>query len=201
MRQILFSCALGILLAFSTPGSAQDTGKVVAVVPFADLVNGWGSTSAVVTDRIVSQIRDAPGLRALPRPQVEDALRQAHTDTQGMLDLGDAQRVGQALGAGYVVMGEVDQFNWDFHSTYVLVATVVQQTATVALKGKVFDVARGQVLGTPEGKAQIKQTGGSTWVGPWWSSVSVEDFDNQLIGKATKQSVDQFTKQALAMMR
>jgi curli biogenesis system outer membrane secretion channel CsgG len=197
----LFVCVLGALLAFNAPGAAQDTRKVVAVVPFADMVHGWSSAGTVVTDRVVTTLRDVQALRILPTSQVQDALTQAHGDTQGMLDPAQAQKVGQALGAAYLVMGEVDQFDWEAHSAYVLVATVVQQTASVALKGQVFDVAGGQVLGTPEGKAQITQTGGSTWVGPWWSSVSVDNFDSQLIGKATTQAVDKLAKQASALMK
>jgi hypothetical protein len=98
-------------------------------------------------------------------------------------------------------MGQIDQFNWEYHSAYVLLATVVQQSATVALTGKILDVAAGQVLGQPEGKAQLTQTGGTTWVGPWWSSVSVDNFDSQLIGKATKQSVDDFAQHAIPLMK
>ena len=197
----LLVCAVGVLLAFSAPGSAQDTRKVIAVVPFADQVHGWSSASTVVTDRIVNKLHGVEGLRVLPMPQVQDALGQAHADTQGLLDPNEAQKVGQALGATYLVMGEVDQFDWQYHSAYVVLATVVQQSANVALKGQVFDVAGGQVVGTPKGEAQITQTGGSTWVGPWWSSVSVDNFDSQLIGKATTQAVDKFTKQASALMK
>ncbi|HLW49226.1 MAG TPA: CsgG/HfaB family protein [bacterium] len=204
MRRMWWSlvvCALGVLAAFSGPGAAQDARKVVAVVPFADMVHGWSGTGAVVTDHVVGKLRDVQALRVLPVPQVQDALTQAHAGSQGVLDTAEAQKVGQALGAAYVVMGEVDQFDWQSHSAYVLVATVVQQTASVALKGQVFDVARGQVVGTPEGKAQITQTGGSTWVGPWWSSVSVDNFDSQLIGKAASQAVDKLVKQAGDLMK
>jgi curli biogenesis system outer membrane secretion channel CsgG len=150
----------------------------------------------IVTDRVVAKLGPVQNPRVLPTPQVQDALSQAHTDNQGVLDPTDAQKIGQALGAGYPVMGEVDQFDWQYHTAYVVVATVVQQSANVALKGEVFDVAGGQVIGTPKGDAQLTQTGGSTWAGPWWSSISVDNFDSQLIGKATAQAVDKFTKQA-----
>jgi curli biogenesis system outer membrane secretion channel CsgG len=201
MRRVLIACLVAAVLCAAGPGLAQTGGKVVAVVPFQDLVHGWGSTSQVVTDRLISRLRDEAALRVLPREQVETTLRSANVGSQGVLDAADAQKVGQSLGAAYVVMGEVDQFNWEYHSATVLVATVTQQSATVALKGKVLDVASGQVLGQPEGKGQLTQTGGSTWVGPWWSSVSVDNFDNQLIGKATKQSVEQFAKQAVPLMK
>jgi len=201
MRRGLIACAVAAMLCVATPGVAQDARKVVAVVNFQDLVHGWSSTSQIVTDRLISRLHDEVNLRVLPREQVEAALRSANVGSEGVLDAGDAQKIGQSLGAAYVVMGEVDQFNWEYHSVSVLVATVVQQSATVALKGKVLDVAGGRVLGQPEGKGQITQTGGSTWVGPWWSTVSVDNFDNQLIGKATKQSVEQFAKQAVPLMR
>ncbi|HXX37215.1 MAG TPA: CsgG/HfaB family protein [bacterium] len=201
MKRGVIACLLAVALCATTQGFAQDTRKVVAVVDFEDLVHGWSSTSEVVTDRLISRLRDEAGLRVLPREQVEAALRSANVESQGVLDAGDAQKVGQSLGANYVVMGQIDQFDWEYHSAYVLLATVVQQSATVSLKGKLLDVTSGQVLGQPQGKGQLTQTGGTTWVGPWWSSISVDNFDNQLIGKATKQSVEDFAKQAVPLMK
>jgi TolB-like protein len=197
----LFACVVGVLLASSAPGAAQDARKVVAVVPFADQVHGWSGTSGVVTDRIAGKLHDIQGLKVLSMSQVQEALGQARPGAQGVLEANEAQKVGQALGAAYLVMGEIDQFDWQYRSAYVVVATVVQQSVNVALKGQVFDVAGGQVAGAPKGDAQITQTGGSTWVGPWWSSVSIDNFDSQLIGKATLQAVDKFTKQATALMK
>jgi hypothetical protein len=71
----------------------------------------------------------------------------------------------------------------------------------VALNGQVFDVAGGRVLGTPDAEVRVTQLGGSTWDGPWWSIVSVDTFDSQLIGKATAQAVDKFTKRATGLMK
>ncbi|HLJ60139.1 MAG TPA: CsgG/HfaB family protein [bacterium] len=201
MRRGLIACVLAVVLCAATQGFAQDARKVVAVVDFEDLVHGWSGTSQVVTDRLITRLRDESSIRVLPRQQVEAALQDAKVESQGVLDIADAQKVGQSLGAAYVIMGQIDQFNWEYHSAYVLLATVVQQSATVDLKGKVLDVAGGQYLGQPEGKGQITQTGGTTWVGPWWSSISVDNFDNQLIGKATKQSVEDFAKQAVPLMK
>lgn len=201
MRRGLFACVLAVMLCATTQGFAQDARKVVAVVDFEDLVHGWSGTSQVVTDRLISRLRDEPAIRVLPRQQVEAALQDAKVESQGVLDIADAQKVGQSLGASYVVMGQIDQFNWEYHSAYVLLATVVQQSATVDLKGKILDVAGGQFRGQPAGKGQITQTGGTTWVGPWWSSISVDNFDNQLIGKATKQSVEDFAKQAVPLLK
>jgi hypothetical protein len=198
-------CVLGLLLAFTASGAAQDTGKAVAVVPFADRVHGWSGTGTVVTDRVVGKLRDAQGLRVLPRSQVQDVLNQTLVDTQGVLDFDEAQKVGRTLGAAYLVMGEVDEFDWQAHAPVtvvaVVVATIVQQTATVALKGQVFDVAGGRVLGTPDAEIRVTQLGGPTWDGPWWSIVSVDNFDSQLIGKATAQAVDKFTKWATGLMK
>jgi len=201
MRRALIAGALAATLCAATAAGAQDARKIVAVVDFQDDVHGWTNTSQVVTDRVISELRNDAAVQVLPRGQVEAALQTANVGTQGVLDAGAAQKIGQSLGAAYVVMGEIDQFNWESHSATVLVATIVQQSATVDLKGKVLDVTGGQVIGQPQGKGQITQTGGSTWVGPWWSDVSVDNFDNELIGKATKQSVEQFAKQTVPMLK
>ena len=118
MRRALIACAVVAMLCVATPGGAQDARKVVAVVDFQDLVHGWSNTTQIVTDRLISQLRDEGTLRVLPREQVEAALQSANVGSQGVLDAADAQKIGQSLGAAYVVMGEIDQFNWDYHSAY-----------------------------------------------------------------------------------
>jgi curli biogenesis system outer membrane secretion channel CsgG len=201
MKRLAMCFVIAVLLSWPVSGLAQDARKVLAVVDFEDLVHGWGSTSEVVTERVINRLREEPSVRVLPRDTVQGALSDAKVEAHGLLDPADAQRVGQALGANDVVMGQVTQFNWEHHTVSVVVGTITQQIANVTLEGRVLDVAAARPVVELESKGRLTATGGSTWVGPWWTGISVDNFDNALIGKATKESVDRFVQQVVASVK
>lgn len=176
---------------------AQTPRKTVMVVDFADRAGGWSYTRETVTQRIISRLRDDSALRILPRDQVQDALRQARVETFGMLDWEDAQKVAKALGADYALMGEVAAFDQQYTGGCLpIVGCAYTVTATVNLRGKILDVAAGTFVAEPTSEIKKQQSSISVWVGYWWGSVTVDNFDSQLIGKATLEAVDDFVKKA-----
>lgn len=194
VRAALAGVVLGL---FVLPVAAQAPRKAVMVVDFADRVGGWSYTRETVTTRIINRLRDDPAIRVLSRDQVQDALRQARVETAGMLDWEDAQKVAKSLSADYVLMGEVTTFDQQHKGGCVpIVGCAYTVTATVTLRGKVLDVAAGTFVAEPSAEASKQQTSASVWVGPWWSSISVSNFDSQLIGKATLEAVDAFVQKA-----
>ena len=186
-----------ILLLLAVPAAGQATRKALMVVDFADRVGGWSYTRETVTGRLINRLRDDTTIRVLSRDQVQDALRQARVETAGMLDREDAQKVAKTLGADYVLMGEVTAFDQQHKGGCVpIVGCVYTITATVNLRGKILDAAEGAFVGEPSADSSKQATSASIWVGPWWSSISVSNFDSQLIGKATIEAVDTFVQRA-----
>jgi hypothetical protein len=39
------------------------------------------------------------------------------------------------------------------------------------------------------------------WAGVWWTNVTLEDFDSQLVGKATLDAVDKFVGAAVPKLK
>jgi curli biogenesis system outer membrane secretion channel CsgG len=194
MRAFLVTVVF-VLLAL--PAAGQAPRKAVMVVDFADRVGGWSYTRETVTSRMINRLRDDAAIRVLSRDQVQDALRQARVETAGLLDSEDALKVAKALSADYVLMGEVTAFDQQHKGGCVpIVGCVYTITATVNLRGKVLDVAGGTFVGEPSAESSKQATSASIWVGPWWSSISVSNFDSQLIGKATIEAVDTFVQKA-----
>lgn len=191
--------AIAVLLTLLLvwPAAAQTPRKTVMVVDFADRAGGWTYTRETVTQRVISRLRDDAALRVLPREQVQDALRQARVETFGMLDWEDAQKVAKSLGADYALMGEVTTFDQQYTGGCLpIVGCAYTVTATVNLRGKILDVAAGTFVAEPTAEIRKQQSSVSVWVGYWWGSVSVDNFDSQLIGKATLEAVDDFVKRA-----
>jgi ABC-type uncharacterized transport system auxiliary subunit len=188
--------AVLILLA-AWPVAAQAPRKTVMVVDFADRAGGWTYTRETVTVRIINRLRDDPNVRVLSRDQVQDALRQARIESAGMLDWQDAQKVAKSLEADYVLMGEVSTFDQQYTGGCLpIVGCAYTITATVNLRGKVLDVAAGAFVAEPAADVRKQQSSISIWAGYWWGSVTVNNFDSQLIGKATLEAVDDFVKKA-----
>lgn len=191
-----------ILVLLAMPAAGQSPRKAVMVVDFADRVGGWSYTRETVTGRLINRLRDDATIRVLSRDQVQDALRQARVETAGMLDSEDALKVAKTLSADYVLMGEVTAFDQQHKGGCVpIVGCVYTITATVNLRGKVLDVAGGAFVGEPSAESSKQATSASIWVGPWWSSISVSNFDSQLIGKATIEAVDTFVQKARPIIK
>ena len=187
--------AVSVITLLAGPSVAQAPRKAAMVVDFADRVGGWTYTRETVTARIISRMRDDPSIRVLSRDQVQDALRQARVETSGMLDLQDAQKVAKSLEADYVLMGEVSAFDQQYSGGCLpIVGCAYTVTATVNLRGKVLDAAAGTFIADPTAESRKQQTSVSVWAGYWWGSVTVNNFDSQLIGKATLEAVDDFVK-------
>ena len=184
-----------VVMVLIAPAAAQAPRKAVIVVDFADRVGGWTYTRETVTTRIINRLRDDAGIRVLSRDAVQDALRQARLETSGNLDWQDAQKVAKSLEADYVVMGEVSAFDQQ-HSGGCLpiVGCAYTITATVTLSGKVLDAAVGAFVASPTAESRKQQSSVSIWAGYWWGSVTVNNFDSQLIGKTTTEAVDDFVK-------
>ncbi len=192
MRRTSWITALTLVFSLAVAVQAQQPRKTVMVVDFEDIVQGWSQTREVVTSRVIAQLREDQTLRVLPRDRVVEALRQAKLETSGYPDREEVLKVAKALEADYVLMGQVAAFDQQVQGVSVGFISVQTQTATVKLRGRILEAASAQFIASPEVEVKKQQGGGSVWVGPWWTQVSVDNFDSQLIGKATLEAVEQF---------
>lgn len=195
--------AVAILVGLALAGAeAQAPRKGVMVVDFEDASGGWSSTREVVTTRVISRLREDPALRVLPREQVQEALRAARIEAAGFLDWEAAQKVAKSLEADFVVMGRVTAFDQQHTGGCLpIVGCAYTITATVNLQGKVLAAATGTFVLEPRSEVKKSQGSVSVWVGPWWSTISVNNFDSQLIGKATQEAVDDFIAKVKPSLR
>ncbi len=185
----------------SPPPPRLDTRPVVMVVDFAVAI-GWPSASEVITERIVARMREDGSVRVLSRSQTRSALEAANLDTRGMLDAVEVSRAARQVGADYVVMGEVEQLDQSHRGGCLpIVGCVYTITAEARLRGVVVDAETATVVARPDGQARGQQTSASVWVGPWWTHVSVHNFDAQLIGRVTLEAVAQFVSKARPAFR
>ncbi len=102
-----------------------------------------------------------------------------------------------AIGRLYVIMGEVTAFDQQQSGGCLpVVGCAYTTTAIVTLRGKIVSAATGTVVAEPTGEARKQQSSASISGGPWWGNVSLQNFDGQLLGKATLEAVDKFISAA-----
>ncbi len=174
---------------------------MVMVVSLA-VATGWAPASDVVTDRIISRLREDGSVRVLSRSASKAALEAARLEPSGVLDVQDVSRVAQQAGADYVLMGEVEQF--DQNSSRVCLPVVgcfYTVTATVRIRGLVVDAGGAAVVARPEAQASGQQRSVSVSAGPWWGNVTLSNFDAQLIGRVTLDAVAQFVSRVRPALR
>lgn len=202
-RFLAVLCMLGLALGLVAPPSqAQAQRKAVMVVDFADRIGGWSSTREAVSSRVISRLRDDQALRVLPRDRVREALQAARVETSGFIDWEDAQKVARGLEADYVIMGEVTAFDQQHQGGCLpIVGCAYTITATVNLRGKVLNVATGEFVAEPKAEARRQQSSISIWVGHWWGSLRLDNFDGQLIGRTTLEAIDKFVAEAKPQLK
>lgn len=190
---------IGLLFGLgAVEGGAQAVPRTVMVVDFANRSGGWPGTSDAVTDRVIAKFRENQSVRVLSRDEVRKALQQANVETSGLLDPHDVQNLARALGADYVIMGEVTAFGQEVNGGCLPFSFCeYTTTATVAFHGKVLEVPAGQFVANPRGDAKTSRASGWDYGEPWWRIVSIDNFDSQLVGQATLEAVDKFVGQAM----
>ncbi|MCS7236593.1 MAG: CsgG/HfaB family protein [Armatimonadota bacterium] len=197
---LLVSTAV-LLAALQGITPAQDDRPVVMVVDFAVSV-GWPSASEIVTDRVAARLREDGSVRVLSRSQTRSVLEAARLDTRGILDVAEVSRAAARAGADYVLMGEVEQLDQNYSGGCLpVVGCVYTITATARLRGVVVDAETATVVARPDGQARGQQGAASVWAGPWWTHVSVHNFDGQLVGRVTLEAVAQFVSKARPALR
>ncbi len=199
MIRILAVVGLAALtVGFGAPrGEAQAPRKSIMVVDFVDRTGTWSGTRDVITTRVISKLRDDQTFRVVNRDRVQSALQEAKTETAGIIDWEDAQKVARTLEADYVIMGEITVFDQQTTGGCVpVVGCVYTNTASVALHGKVLKVVTGQFVAEPAAEVKKQQGSGSISGVPGLGGVSVENIDSQLIGKAALEAVEKFVAAA-----
>ncbi|OGS10830.1 MAG: hypothetical protein A2234_03860 [Elusimicrobia bacterium RIFOXYA2_FULL_58_8] len=99
-------------VARSLGRSAQTTSKRrIAVMGFTSETGGKSRASAIVTERLTSEISATPGLEVVERGRLDEVLKEQKLGARGVLDPVTAKKIGNILGADAVVTGTVIELN------------------------------------------------------------------------------------------
>jgi len=83
----------------------------IAVMGFSSENGGKSRASAIVTERLTSELAANPGLEIVERGRLDEVMREQKLGARGVLDPVTAKKIGNILGADAVVTGTVIELN------------------------------------------------------------------------------------------
>lgn len=79
----------------------------VAVIGFSSETGQKNRSSAIVTERLTSEVASKPGLEVIERGRLEEVLQEQKLGARGVVDVVTAKKIGNILGADAVITGTV----------------------------------------------------------------------------------------------
>jgi curli biogenesis system outer membrane secretion channel CsgG len=186
-------------------GTVQTT---VAAVFGTNVDIGKGITNILVTDLV----KDG-NFSVIERSALDKVMNEQNFSNSNRADPNSAAKLGKLLGVDAIVMGTITEFGnetqnkglgggggsgWTgavggFHHS--------KSNANVAITARIINIDTGEIMAVADGKGTSSRSstglggGGGTWNGHGGGAVDFgsSDFQNTIIGEATKQAVDQLS--------
>jgi len=185
--------------------------KRIAVLPFDDGAiresNYYGRVFDVgkgVGDMLTTALFKTNKFRVIEREKVDAVMAEQDLGKTGRIDAETAARVGKVLGVEYVLIGRVTEFSVDTKGGSVGAVgrgdlrdlSLSRSTARVALDGRLVDTTSGEIVFAFTGGGQDSRTNvGLAVLDVGRVSVGSTEFQRTILGGATRQAVDNASKQ------
>ncbi|UWZ86341.1 CsgG/HfaB family protein [Occallatibacter riparius] len=223
MKSLLSVRVLALLLAVTTALSAQAQRKArIAVMDF-DYATVQSYSSAMfgsnidvgkgVTDLLIAGLVKNGTYSIIERSALDKIMAEQNFNNSQRADPSSAAKLGKLLGVDAIIVGSVTQFGNETKKTnvggggggwhgYGLGGVGHSKSnANVGLTARIVNVETGEILAIAEGAGTSARSstsllgGGGNWSG--WGNGAVDfgssNFQETIIGEATKQAVDTLT--------
>lgn len=154
--------------------------------------NEKGKIGRAVADMLITELVKDGTFKVVERSQLEKILSEQKLSVSGVIDPSEVAKLGKVLGVSAVIVGSVTQFNTDTSTTGILGIGVKTTTAKVAVNARLIDTSTAEVLVAVQGNGEESKSG--VKVGDL-VNVDHSEFENSLLGIATKKAVDDIIKQ------
>lgn len=194
---IILCILVGSLLAFST--AFPQLKKRVAVFTFEDKSShGWRwwdgkSPGDGVADMLTTTLVKSGKYVVVERQEITQVLDEQKLGQTGLVTPQSAAEMGKLLGVELAIMGAVTEFGHTRGGTGGRIrgigVGVKKQTATVAVDVRFVNTTTGEILAA-ESVRKEESSGGLKISTPKFGFDNRNDFDNSLVGKATREAID-----------
>jgi curli biogenesis system outer membrane secretion channel CsgG len=206
----------------ASPQAPQGRKKRVAVFDF-DYATVRTSTAALfgtdidvgkgIADLLVKNLVTDGTYSVIERKQLDKILAEQNFSTSDRADPASAARIGKILGLDAIIVGSITQFGNETKNRNIGgggggyggfgIGGIghKESKANVQIDARLVDIDTAEILGVAEGKGESKRSsnsllgGGGNWHGFGGGAVDFgsSDFQQTIIGEATKAAVDQMT--------
>lgn len=220
--------SIATLMLFVTVSSAQSPRKVrIAVMDF-DYATVQSYSSAMfgsnidvgkgITDLLIAQLVKNGTYSIIERAALDKLMAEQNFSNSQRADPSSAARLGKLLGVDAIIVGSVTQFGNETKKTniggggggwhgYGLGGVGHSKSnANVGVTARIVNVDTGEILAIAEGAGTSSRSstsllgGGGNWSG--WGNGAVDfgssNFQETIIGEATKMAVDKLTSDVIA---
>jgi curli biogenesis system outer membrane secretion channel CsgG len=166
-----------------------------------------------IVDLLVTGLVKDGSFSVIERKALDKILAEQNFSNSNRADPNSAAKIGKLLGVDAIVVGSITEFgnetkktnlgggggNW--HGIGLGGIGHSNSKANVAITARIIDVDTGEILGVADGKGQSARAstsmlgGGGNWHGFGGGNADFgsSDFQQTIIGEATKQAVDQLS--------
>jgi curli biogenesis system outer membrane secretion channel CsgG len=166
-----------------------------------------------ITDLLVTGLVKDGSFSVIERKALDKILAEQNFSNSNRADSNSAAKIGKILGVDAIVVGSITEFgnetkktglggmggNW--HGVGLGNVGHSNSKANVAITARIIDVDTAEILGVADGKGQSARSstsmlgGGGNWGGFGGGAVDFgsSNFQNTIIGEATKAAVDQLS--------
>ncbi len=219
MQRITRLLLAGVLLLMAVTAEAWgQTGakKRVALFDFEyGAVHRWWSwgdwdIGKGISDMLVTNIVRSGTYSVVERKQLEKILQEQNFSNSDRANPATAAKIGKVLGVNAIVIGTITQFGFETKKTNVGGITshfgvnlgnvgTQKSNATVVIDARMIDTETAEILAVASGKGLSKRSGVNLLGAHAGNAGAVDmnssDFQETIIGEATRQAVDELTRQ------
>uniref|UniRef100_A0A7C4EJH8 Curli production assembly/transport component CsgG n=1 Tax=Thermodesulfovibrio aggregans TaxID=86166 RepID=A0A7C4EJH8_9BACT len=154
--------------------------------------NEKGKIGRAITDMLITEFVKDGTFKVVERNQLEKILNEQKLSLSGVVDPAEAAKLGKILGVSAVVIGSVTQFSVEEKNVGILGVGVRTNTAKVAVNARLIDTSTAEIISAAEGFGEESTSG--VKIGDLIQTASA-DFENSLLGIATKKAISDIVKQ------
>jgi curli biogenesis system outer membrane secretion channel CsgG len=220
LRRFLAVCALICLFLVNVAWGAGEAKKRVALFDFDfGTVHHWWSgdwdIGKGIADMVVTNLVRDGTYSVIERKQLDKILQEQNFSNSDRANPATAARIGKVLGLNAIVIGTITQFGSETKKIDVGGVTsrlglggalgnvgTSKSKANVVIDARMVDTETAEILAVASGKG-VSQRGGTNLLGGAAGSaggidMSTSNFQQTIIGEATRQAVDDLTRQLVA---
>ena len=215
----LWVCAAVFLFAVSAAWGADEAKKRVAIFDFDfGAVHHWWTgewdIGKGISDMIVTNLVRDGTYSVIERKQLDRILQEQNFTNSDRVNPATAAKIGKVLGVNAIIIGTITQFGAETRKMDVGGVTsriglgalggvgTSKSKASVVLDARMVNTETAEIMAVASGKGESKR-GGVNLLGAGAGSaggidMNSSNFRETIIGEATRQAVDELTRQLAA---